>query len=249
MNRSSRILACLSALLLLMGLVPVTVSAVTLARYEFTGADEVARRTVTSYDAGVAAGSFSSGTGLAVAHPDDGASVTAPDFSTGYARASTRNVIGRSAAAGDFAASYAADDYFSFVVTPGSGNALALESLTFDTSYFGTSAASNLSFAVSSSVGGFDNVLATFNYAAMTSGYAATAREVNLDLPAYENLTGDIEFRFYIYDNNSSSRTAAIDNVTLNGIVVAVPEPSMALLFAGGLGMMALRRRRRCVQV
>jgi hypothetical protein len=63
---------------------------------------------------------------------------------------------------------------------------------------------------------------------------------------AFQDLTGSFEVRIYALITPAFTPTARInryDNVVLSGDVAAIPEPSTALL--GGLGLLALLRRRR----
>ncbi|MEP4078664.1 PEP-CTERM sorting domain-containing protein [Haloferula sp.] len=56
-----------------------------------------------------------------------------------------------------------------------------------------------------------------------------------------------VEFRFYLYNRASTSNgssSVTLDDIEFNGTVVAIPEPSSAMLILGGAGLALLRRRR-----
>ncbi|MGC3959852.1 MAG: PEP-CTERM sorting domain-containing protein [Verrucomicrobiota bacterium] len=63
---------------------------------------------------------------------------------------------------------------------------------------------------------------------------------------SYDLLSAPVTFRFYGWNAEGGGGTFSIDNVTFNGSVTAVPEPS-AMAIVGGFGMlglfMAARRR------
>ena len=209
--------------------------AAVLASYDFAS-----NLAATTSAANMTAGSFTFATGFTT--------------NTGYS--SGGNIFARvNATTGStLAAAITANNYVTVTVTPDPGFQLNLTSLTVDLGY-SLNAASvpsgvgvSLSTSVFSSVGGFTApaVLATQTFTAADQGTTGILyQNINIDLtdPAYQGLSGPLQFRIYFYDSNSSLTQPIhrVDNFTLNGAVV--PEPSATLL--GGLGMLALLRRRR----
>jgi filamentous hemagglutinin family protein len=242
MKSNSSFLAAAATLL-----ITLPAHAAVLASYEFAGATPAARAAVTTSAANLTAGSFS----FASAFSDD---VTANR--AGFSSAS--NIFARVTAttASNLTGAITANEYVTVTITPDSGYQLNLTSLTVDLGY-SLAAASvplgvgvNLGATVFSSVDGFTvpSALATQTFTAADTSLETGAtlfQNVNIDLtgPAYQGLSGPLEFRIYLYDNENTQTQPIhrIDNFILNGAVV--PEPSAALL--GGLGMLALLRRRR----
>ena len=140
-----------------------------------------------------------------------------------------------------------ANDYFTLIFTPFSGFALNLSSFTFDyANYSSDSTFPSTTFFVRSSVDGFAaNTAAGVNASAASAGAFANS-SISLTGASFQNLTSAIEFRIYISDSTTNAnRGALIDNVTLNGLVVAVPEPTTAAMLASATLWIACFRRRR----
>ena len=140
------------------------------------------------------------------------------------------------------------DDYFQVTISAGVGKTLDLTSVTFFLGHTTDNPTSFTSTAVlSSSVNGFGAAIAGTGGISRTtatttaSAFNGTAATFDLSAPAYQGLS-TITFRLALFDNlNENGKLTRFDDFTLNGAVV--PEPSAALL--GGLGMLALLRRRR----
>jgi hypothetical protein len=230
-----------------LALVGAPARAAVLASYQFSGANATARAAATSSASGLTAGSFS----FASAFSDD---VTASR--AGFSSAGNLFARVTATTASDLAGAITAAEYVTVTITPDSGYQLNLTSLTVDLGY-SLAAASvplgvgvNLGGSVFSSVDGFTapSVLATQTFTAADTSLepgATLFQNVNIDLsgPAYQGLSGPLEFRIYLYDNENTQTQPIhrVDNFVLNGTVV--PEPSAALL--GGIGLLALLRRRR----
>ncbi|EIQ00524.1 PEP-CTERM putative exosortase interaction domain-containing protein [Opitutaceae bacterium TAV1] len=151
----------------------------------------------------------------------------------------------------DVATTLANGDYITFTVTPLAGSALTLSTISF------TAGTSNnntpRSFYLFSSATGFepgDLLLSDGNASAggtmrLRNDGELSQYSVTLTSPAFANITGPTEFRIYI-QTGLTNQELDFGNLTLEGSVSAVPEPSnLALLVAfGALGLVVLRRRR-----
>ena len=205
-------------------------SAAVLAVYAFNSASPSA----TSSDANVTAGDVTVG----------------PGFTGGFS--SSGNAFARSTGTSGSTVSFAnastANDYFSVTIGPNSGYNMNLDSLTFD---YGYSSVVNTGGDLRAYVTTSDD-----SHAAFESFFTTTATDgtntitfpisANVDLTGaeFQSISSDIEFRIYLSDAyNNNDVIHRIDNVTLNGTVAAVPEPSSAALL--GLGSLALILRRR----
>ena len=149
------------------------------------------------------------------------------------------------------------DDYFSVTMGADSGYYMDLDSITLDYGYTNNAApfgVKDLKAYVFSSFTGFvdasdilgDKFIQT-TVADNSLQYPGGSPSLTVDLSAYSYVWsgGEIEFRIYLADTTSNNAYIhRIDNVTLNGVVAAVPEPSStALLGLGGLALMLRRKR------
>lgn len=148
------------------------------------------------------------------------------------------------------------NDYQSFSLdVETAGATVSLESLDFDQGWWNTAASLDFSVSVLSSFDGFataGELLGTYTIdgATTTDANTTVAQSINLaGLTEFQNLTSDVEFRFYFYDNSSATdRTHRIDNISLTASSVVIPEPSsMAFVFAlVSLGSaVSLRRKQK----
>ncbi|MFT4177330.1 MAG: hypothetical protein QM627_11835 [Luteolibacter sp.] len=241
---------CLLVGLASLALGSTSVSAALLATYEFTGGSVIA----SDVDPGIILSGFQASAGLG-----------SVSYTNGYADASTANIAGTAGAPGTIATSITDGDYYEFTITPGSGYSATFDSLTFHAAYFNAAGGSvgdtytttSITYYLTSDIIGFTaaNVIGSATKTGLENvttwaGAAAAGNVETLTIDIansafasdFENITEAVTFRLYVSDTNSSTRNAAIDNVTLNGIV-SIPEPSVALL--GGLGSFLLLRRRR----
>lgn len=215
-------------------------SAATLVQYTFTGTDNATRQTPTVSGSNFTAGNFVFGAGLS-----GGSGFSGPNGSPAPSAYSFANVTTE-------AVSATSTDYFAFTVTPETGYAFDLNSLSFSytiNTATGTVTTESGTWTLRSSVDGFAADIASFSKAAVfgqNNGWVSTG-SVSLTSSAYQNL-GPVEFRIFLTDNATSSTwSMRIDNVLLDGAVVtAIPEPASVALLAGGaiLGVAASRRRR-----
>ena len=149
------------------------------------------------------------------------------------------------------------DDYFSVTMGADSGYYMDLDSITLDYGYTNNGApfgVKDLKAYVFSSFTGFvdasDILGSKFIQTTVDDNslqYPGGSPSLTVDLSAYSYVWsgGEIEFRIYLADTtNNNAYIHRIDNVTLNGVVAAVPEPSStALLGLGGLALMLRRKR------
>jgi hypothetical protein len=211
--------------------------AAVLAQYQFPSASV----TATTVLAGVTAGNFAftstvdEGVAAAV---DGGFSAAGNAFNRADTTGSTQ------------ANALADDDFFSVVISATNvGQTLNLSSVTFSlTATNDNTDAFTTTAYLQSSVGGFGTgnpvITGTGNTATQnTLGIsAASSASFDLSAPAFQGLsTITFQVRFSDSVGNNNGELARFDDFTLNGTVV--PEPSAA--FLGGLGLLALLRRRR----
>lgn len=140
------------------------------------------------------------------------------------------------------------NDYYAFTVTATAGTVLNLTRISFGTAYYHVSSAASVTstYALRSSIGSYQTDVGTpfAENHVVTSSPAFTAREIDLSASQYQNLS-TITFRIYLSDNSTStSRYVSLDDVTLEGTIAPIPEPSSSVLLFGTIGGMMLRRRR-----
>ncbi len=212
----------------------------TLASYVFTSGSLVSD----DANADSTASSFSAGVGIA------GASTS---YSNGWAQVGGDQLTGATAVT--LADAIAADDYFSFTLTPSNGQSLNLTQLTLGiAAYRATTASTSVvgKFYALSSIDGFTSTasLGSLNTTQKNAPPTFDVFTVALTDPRFQNITSPVEFRFYMtYNTTSSTRYVAIDDVTLTGTLTtsSVPEPSSYALLLGAalLGICAVRRHSR----
>ena len=199
-------------------------------------------------DANVTANTFTSGAGISGAGESGWSSSTDTLFAKTSATTTTSLIVGTA---------ISADDYLSVTIGVDSGYYMDLDSFTLDYGYTNDSGpfgAKNLKAYIFSSVDGFvdagDILTDRTNSTTVTDNsvqFPGSSPNMTVDLSVYNYVWsgGEIEFRIYLADDtNTSAYVHRIDNVTLNGIVAVVPEPSStALLGLGGLAVLLRRKR------
>ena len=122
--------------------------------------------------------------------------------------------------------------YFTFTLTPNTGYEIDFTNFVY------TSQASNASissFAFRSSLDSFGSDIGT---------PTVTGATIDLSASPFQDISAPIEFRFYAWGADTSTRTFSINDFTFNGNVTAIPEPSRALLLGlGSIGLIFRRRR------
>lgn len=130
-----------------------------------------------------------------------------------------------------------ANDYFTMTLTPNPGFEIDLVNFNYNAQRSGTGPNN---FAFRSGLDGF-----TADIGAPT----ATTATLDLSGPAYQDVQGPIEFRFYGWAGTAAAGTFSINDFAFNGSVVPfnpVPEPASLVGLSGlVLGAVALRRRRQ----
>ena len=136
------------------------------------------------------------------------------------------------------ASAIANNRYFEFTVDIDPGQSLDLMTLAMDAARGG--GATQRGFAFYTSLDGFAD--------AIHSGYIPAQRpnfthyEFDLSGFAYQDLTGSVDFRFYVY-SPSAGNTVEFDNIVLTG--EAVPEPATPVLCGAGMLTCLWRRHRK----
>jgi len=166
---------------------------------------------------------------------------------------------------------FANSTYFQFTLAPTGGQLLNVTSLSFDvvaatTTYtanrelfvesdktgYGTSSGNVLYGAATQSAlnpgGGINwsSTLIPFNDASANTGpYSETLFSANLSGNSlFQNISDSVTFRFYI-GTDTTSQNLGFDNLTVNGSIVAAPEPSVCALAGLGLVLFLGNRRMR----
>ena len=214
-----------------------------LAAYDMQTAG--ARTNASTVGSGLTATSLT-GNNLAAGSPGSATLTPAPtDFYTTWA------FIG---AGGSTAANaISSGDYFKLTLAPTAGNSISLTSLSFDI-FAATAGPSARQIYIFSDKTGFAGGSELFS-AGTQSGSpfipyntASAGQNFSIDLsgnPAFSGITDSITFRFYT-QTPTASQGMAFDDITFNGTVNAVPEPSVfALCGLGVVALLAVKRRRQ----
>jgi len=141
------------------------------------------------------------------------------------------------------------NQFLSFTITPSSGHAVSLSSLTLLSGV--SSATTSFHGEVLSSATGFATGASLHSYSFSTT--SAPLQSITLSgVSALQNVTGPVEFRIYGWRDNAGSSTFRLRSLTgsdlvLNGTVSAVPEPSTYAAILGALTLAGVvMQRRRC---
>jgi hypothetical protein len=238
-----------------LAIAPVAAHAAILTTYSFTGATTgtTGPFAAESPDPGVIAGNLT-GTGITAPGVVGAFSAATDSSSPTYTFDGRGFEIQADLMTNNSTGAVPANHYFSFTVTPTAGNAILYTSLSMDFGYdmniaaagtimrydlfYSTDGVNFFQQGTASSVTGTDNAYAITND--LTKSFTGN--------PAFASpLTGTVTFQLRFADSNSSSASKRLflDDIKLNGTVSAVPEPSIVLLVASGLGLLAWRQVRR----
>lgn len=216
--------------LVALGCLAGSVRADTLANYTFAS-NTSSTDTETNSTASAFSHDFKAGTGTETA--DVGRSSTKQDYF----------VRGNKTDGSDEATTVAAEDYMTFTVTPATGYELDLTSLSFEFSLSRDNTSPDIvypadnSVFVRSSVDGFATTIpsstGTRTLATSGSTYPTTALTIapSLTGSAYQSIKTTVEFRIYIYDDQTTSQLISrIDDVQLTGDVDKILAPGTVVL-------------------
>ena len=130
------------------------------------------------------------------------------------------------------------DDYYSFSITPGASAELDFTQFTFD--IYKVSGGASVTGRLYSSIDAFTAELGNGTISALTTWETKT-----IDLSGLAPVTAATEFRLYLETGGTFGPNGVkLDNLTLDGDVTVVPEPSTtALLGLGGLALILRRRQ------
>jgi hypothetical protein len=142
-------------------------------------------------------------------------------------------------------------DYFRLTLTPTAGNSITLSSLSFDV-YAATAGPSARQVYLFSDKTGFSGGSELFTGSTVSgsplipNNTAVAGQNYSIGLSGYSalaNVTDSVTFRFYT-QTPTASQGIAFDNITINGTVAPVPEPSsLAFLGVGALMVLAASPR------
>lgn len=159
--------------------------------------------------------------------------ITATGLTLGYANVGGQQGLDTTAKAVDNGDSY------DFSVTARPGFVLDLNAGTL-TLQDRTSHASTFSYSVFSSVDSFATALASYS---LTLADVWTSRTVDLTGAPFDDLSS-VTFRLVLSDTSpANSPDLYFDNITLNGLVLPIPEPTTVTLML--LGTLLLARSRQ----
>jgi len=136
--------------------------------------------------------------------------------------------------------------FFTFSLTPIAGQKMDLTNITFFANTGATTGVAR-TFVLQVSTDGAD--FATVGTSAMPFDTLTSAALFDIPLSSYSNITTQTTFRMAFHDAANDGAAwgtgnwVRMDDITVNGVVSPVPEPSAALI--GALGAVALFRRKR----
>lgn len=109
-----------------------------------------------------------------------------------------------------------ANDYFEFIITPNSGNAINFISVNFTLQNSATGPAAN--WVLRSSRDGFTNDIGTIN-----SNATGVSNTVMLSNPLFQNINAAITFRIYAWGASSGTGTFSVNDFVFNGVLGVLP--------------------------
>lgn len=144
--------------------------------------------------------------------------------------------------------SAAANDYLQFSLTINEGFSASLTNISFDHAATGTIISN---WEVRYSLDGFataGSILGTSTKSGTVGhDYVHFAQSISDSALQSVGATATVTFRVYVYDDVNGSAINRIDNIALDGAIVAIPEPStyVAIFGLAAAGFVATRRRVR----
>jgi len=148
---------------------------------------------------------------------------------------------------GSVAEALSQNQFFTFTLTPNAGQQISLTGITF-LGNAGADTALARSFELQVSTNGTD--FSTIGTGTLISGGTGANATFGFSLESYTAITTQTKFRFVAYDVANDDVTWSdgswirLDDITVNGTVSPIPEPSGIALAALGLLGLATRRRR-----
>lgn len=137
------------------------------------------------------------------------------------------------------------NDYFQFALQATSGNRVTLSSVGFralgDTSGTTGPASLQLAYALGATPSTFTNVGSVQNTTGSWTNYSVSLSSV----PTLTQATSLITFRLYGYSSGNNNGSLSVDDVTVNGTVEPVPEPTTILGGMAALGIGGAIQRKR----
>lgn len=212
-------------------LTAVQAASITLANYNFVGGSKTSVVTVN----GTTPGDFLIGTNGAIS-----SSTQLAYFTSNITPASEASALDVSNL-----------NFFGFTITVDADSALNLDRLQFRTMFNGNAAldGKTATYIIQSSIGGFGigkPILNTFTETYQGSAGTTNQRTITLSAAEFQNVTGGVEFRIYVYDDsNATNQYVRIGNVGLIGEVTAIPEPAAVAVIVGAVGLLAALGLRR----
>lgn len=138
------------------------------------------------------------------------------------------------------------NSYFQFTVTPEVGQTIDFSSISMDAARGGGSARG---FSIASSANSYATLFTSlsghptaYDPVAGIASQQPSYTNYAFDLSSLADITTATTFRVYSW-SGAATNTIYYDNITLNGTISPVPEPSAPLI--GGLGVLFMLRRRR----
>jgi hypothetical protein len=109
-----------------------------------------------------------------------------------------------------------ANDYFEFIITPNSGNAINFISVNFTLQNSASGPAAN--WVLRSSRDGFANDIGPIN-----SNATGVSNTVMLSNPIFQNINAAITFRIYAWGASSGTGTFSVNDFVFNGVLGVLP--------------------------
>ncbi len=203
---------------------------------------------VTSTDLTTAADTVAAGVTSSVLTQNIGSTGAWTDALSGVQNGPTINSL---------ATAITANDYFSFTITPDSGKKVSYSDLFLRYSVGANTAPATTVFTLLSSKTGFTSAdgLDTVT-AALPSGASIVGTDTfTLGQALLQNVTTAVEFRIYAHNTGTNAMTRiaighlfatnGTDDLTLNGAIANIPEPTTWALLTLGLTCVTVFRRRR----